>query len=113
GTANTDRVRSIKCVDATPSCGAPSNLSVTDVTSNSARIIWTAPTPAPMGYDLYVVQSNTAPTANSNPTHLSSTNSRLITGLSPATNYNYWVRANCGSTRGNWVYGGSFDAIPA
>jgi len=112
GTANADRIRSIKCVAAPAGCGVPSDLSVTDITSNSARINWAGPFPAPMGYDLYVVQSNTAPTANTAPTHLSSDITRLITGLSPATNYNYWVRTNCGSTRGNWVYGGSFDVIP-
>jgi hypothetical protein len=79
GTANADRIRSIKCVAAPAGCGVPSDLSVTDITSNSARINWAGPFPAPMGYDLYVVQSNTAPTANTAPTHLSSDITRLIT----------------------------------
>jgi len=115
GTQNTSRVRSIKCVDVTPGCGDPTNLAVSNVTSNSFRITWIAPDTAPtLGYELYVVSNGIAPTANTIPTHVSLNDSVwVLNGFSPATNYNYWVRSNCGSSKGNWVYGGSFDTIPS
>lgn len=115
GTQNSARIRSVRCVDAIPACGAPTELAVSNVTSNSFRITWIGTSPVPSsGYELYVVPSGTAPTANTIPTHTSFyENAWVLSGFSPATNYHYWVRANCGSTKGNWVYGGSFDTVPA
>jgi hypothetical protein len=55
-------------------------------------------TPA-MGYEYYVSNTNTAPTANTVPTGSVSNNysSADLTGLSASTIYFYWVRSNCGN----------------
>lgn len=115
GTQQAGRVRSIKCTDVTPSCSVPTELAVSNITSDSFRITWLNASPVPSaGYDLYVVPSGTAPTANTTPTHTNFfENAWVLGGFNPATNYNYWVRANCGSTKSAWAYGGSFDTLPA
>lgn len=115
GTQNTSRIRSIRCVNATtPGCGMPTNLAVSNITSNSFRITWIAPFPAPgIGYEVYVAPNDVAPTANTSPTYVTLNDyAWVMSGFNPATNYNYWVRANCGDTKGDWAYGGSFDTIP-
>ena len=78
------------------SCVAPSNLAVNNVTSNSATATWVAASGAST-YELYRSDSNAAPTSATVPTTTGLTGtSANITGLSPATSYYLWVRANCG-----------------
>lgn len=111
GVQNSTRVKSIQCT-ATSSCGLPSNLVVSNITSNSCRLFWNSPTPAANSYDIYVSTSNTAPLATTNATQTS--NGSIVgslNGLSASTTYYYWVRSNCNGTKSAWVSGGSFTTI--
>jgi len=109
------RVRYIKCVDAPAgSCGVPSALSVSNITSNSSRLTWNEPVTAPASYDLYIVTTNTAPVANTTATVNSTTAGvGVLSGLAASTTYYYWIRSNCGGTKSAWVSGGSFTTIAA
>jgi len=115
GTAEVDRTRYIRCADAS-NCTPPSNLMVSNITSNSCKMTWTAASPVPSSnYDIYIVTTNIAPTANSTPTLFSTTNlnTTLYLNVAAGTTYYYWVRSNCGATTGVWVSGGSFTTPPA
>ncbi|WP_298393726.1 fibronectin type III domain-containing protein [Flavobacterium sp.] len=108
---NTNRTKSIQCA-ASVSCGVPSALSVTNITSNSSRLNWTAPATAPTGYDIYIVTTNTAPTAATAATATSTTAGvGVLNGLAAATTYYYWIRSNCNGTRSAWVSGGNFTTL--
>ncbi|RST25884.1 fibronectin type III domain-containing protein [Chryseobacterium lacus] len=85
---------------APPTCVAPTNIQVTNVTHNSATIGWDASiTPPAMGYDIYYSATNTPPTATSVPQVQNAPGlSADITGLAPITTYYVWVRSHCSGT---------------
>ena len=115
GSEQVNRSRYIRCADAS-NCVAPSNLTVSNITSNSCKMSWTAASPVPSSnYDIYIVTTNNAPTANTTPTLFSNTNLTTSMSLNVAagTTYYYWIRSNCGATTGVWVSGGSFTTPPA
>lgn len=113
GTQNTNRVKSIQCT--TPvSCGLPSGLAVSNITSNSCRLFWNAPNPPANSYDIYLSTNSTAPIDTTNATQTSVANLvGALNGLSAATTYYYWVRSNCNGNKSAWVSGGSFTTIAA
>lgn len=90
-------------VTATPTCFAPTGLTVASVTPVTADLTWTVATPVPgIGYEVYYNTSNTAPTAS---TVLDATNSvtstglsAQLTGLTPATTYYVWIRSVCSAS---------------
>jgi len=109
---NTNRTRYIQCNAPAGACGAPTALSVSNITSNSSRLNWTAPASAPTSYDLYIITTNTAPIANTTATATSATAGiGVLQGLTAGTTYYYWIRSNCGTTKSAWVSGGSFTTI--
>lgn len=111
GAQNTNRNRYIQC-GATPSCGLPTNLVVSNITSNSCRVNWNTPTPAASSYEIYYSTINTAPTASTAATLTSLGNVvRTLNGLTSSTTYYYWIRSNCNGTKSDWVSGGSFTTI--
>jgi len=113
GSQNTNRTKYMQCA-ATSSCGVPSQLSVTNITSNSCRLNWTAPATAPTNYDIYIITTNMAPTAATAATVTSTTAGvGVLNGLSAATTYYYWLRSNCNGTKSTWVSGGSFTTLAA
>ncbi len=113
GSQNTNRTRSIQCAVAT-GCGLPTSLSVSNITSNSSRLNWTAPTIVPASYDIYIITTNTAPTAATVATATSTTAGvGVLNGLGAATTYFYWIRSNCGTTKSAWVSGGNFTTNSA
>ncbi|WP_298136972.1 T9SS type A sorting domain-containing protein [Flavobacterium sp.] len=115
GSEQVVRSRYIRCADAS-NCVAPSNLTVTNITSNSCKMTWTAASPVPSSnYDIYIVTTNNAPNANTTPTLFSTTNLTTSMSLNVAagTTYYYWIRSNCGATTGTWISGGSFTTPPA
>ncbi|MDR6966721.1 alpha-tubulin suppressor-like RCC1 family protein/ligand-binding sensor domain-containing protein [Flavobacterium arsenatis] len=113
GIQNTNRAKYIQCVPII-NCGLPTALSVSNITSNSCRLTWNAPTPAASSYDLYVSTSNTAPIAGTTATQTSNGNIvGSLNGLASSTTYYYWVRSNCNGTKSAWVSGGSFTTIIA
>jgi len=86
-------------LNLTPDCPAPGSLTATNITGNSADIGWTsAATAWEYVYGMSPVPEPTgAGTAtSSNPTSLS--------GLSPSTSYDFWVRASCdGGLYSTWA----------
>lgn len=113
GVQNTNRAKSIQCVPIT-NCGLPTALSVSNITSNSCRLTWNAPTPAASSYDIYVSTTNTAPLVSTTATQTSNGNIvGSLNGLASSTTYYYWVRSNCNGTKSAWVSGGSFTTIVA
>lgn len=113
GSQNTNRTKYIQCA-TTVNCGLPSQLSVSNITSNSCRLNWAAPVTVPTNYDIYIITNNTAPTST---TTASATSTAagvgVLNGISPATTYYYWIRSNCNGTKSAWVYGGSFTTLAA
>ena len=93
-----------------PTCKVPSALAVANVTTTTATISWTAPTPAPVGgYNYYLTTTNVAPIATTVPTGNSAATSVNLASLTPNTTYYFWVRSVCvGSDRSFWVAGPSF-----
>ena len=84
-----------------PSCAEATSLTLTSLTVTSATISWTAPASAPAaGYEYVYDITNTAPTDATSPS--GSTAAGLTTvslsGLTPGTQYYFWVRSNCSST---------------
>ena len=93
GSQQVERSRYIRCADAS-NCTPPSNLMVSNITSNSCKMTWTAASPVPSShYDIYIVTTNSAPTANSTPTLFSTTNlnTTLYLNVAAGTTYYYWV----------------------
>ncbi|WP_374461850.1 fibronectin type III domain-containing protein [Chryseobacterium taeanense] len=82
------------------------------VTPDAATISWTASTTPPgNGYEYYYSTSATTPLNSVTPS--GSTTAGVVTanlsGLTPNTTYNYWVRANCnGVDKGVWSSSASF-----
>ncbi|RYE18208.1 MAG: fibronectin type III domain-containing protein, partial [Sphingobacteriales bacterium] len=77
-------------------CSAPSALTLTPVTGNNATFSWTAPASGAESYDYYVSTTSVAPTASTTPTGNETGTTKTISSLLPSTNYNIWVRSNCG-----------------
>lgn len=113
GSQGANRVKYMQCATS-PSCGLPTQLSVSNITSNSCRLNWTAPATTPTNYDIYIITSNTAPTSTT--TASATTTSAgvgVLSGISAATTYYYWIRSNCNGTKSAWVSGGSFTTLAA
>lgn len=81
---------------AANSCIASDSITAANLTPNSATVSWTAVSGV-SSYELYRSTSTVAPVGSTAPTDTGiGTTSKNITGLSPATSYNVWVRSNCG-----------------
>ncbi len=83
-----------------PTCFAPTGVTASINSTTSATISWTAATPAPAsGYQYFVATSTTPPTAATTPTGTTAAGvlTASLTGLLAETNYNVWVRSNCGA----------------
>lgn len=95
---------------AAPTCFAPSGVTVSGVTVNSANIAWTAPATAPgSGYEYYLSTSNTNPIASTAATGTSATTSAPLSGLNSATTYYVWTRSVCsGSDKSSWSASATF-----
>ncbi|MBU4539200.1 MAG: T9SS type A sorting domain-containing protein [Weeksellaceae bacterium] len=85
-------------------CAAPTNISHTSSADN-AVLTWSAPASAPSaGYDYYYSTSSSAPLATTAPTGSvpAGVTSVSLNGLAAGTTYYFWVRSNCGPTKGFW-----------
>ncbi|WP_343660940.1 GEVED domain-containing protein [Chryseobacterium sp.] len=86
-------------IGSAPTCLAPSALTVSAVTANSAQIAWTAPSSAPgVGYEYYYSISSTYPTAATVASGSSTGLSTNLPSLTPATTYYVWVRSVCSAS---------------
>ncbi len=105
-------------VIAAPACQTPTNVVISNITSVSADIAWTAPASAPSdGYHYYVSTTNTAPDGATTPTGSTAagTTTASLSALAPNTMHYVWVRSNCGTTNGNseWSIAASFKTLCA
>ena len=98
-------------------CEAPSALTSSSVTVNSATISWTAPSSAPSdGYEYYLSTSSTDPISATPATDVTGAGvvSAGLSSLSSGTTYYYWVRSNCGSgDLSDWTSSGTFTTLEA
>jgi len=114
GNQNTNRSRFISCQTTASSCGAPTAITFSAITSGSALASWTAATPVPSsGYDVYLATSATAPVAGTTPSGNVTGTAATLNGLLAGTVYYVWVRANCGTAQSAWISGGSFTTLSA
>ncbi|PIE50339.1 MAG: hypothetical protein CSA38_03855 [Flavobacteriales bacterium] len=97
-------------VDEVPTCFKPTNIAYTDITDSSAKVSWNVPTSSsPSSYEYYYSEQSDAPTADTTPSGTTSTTEVTLSGLTPLTNYNVWVRSVCSDTdKSVWAIGGSF-----
>lgn len=92
-------------VSAAVACPQPSNLSATAITPNSAILSWNIGC-AETSWDVHVALAGSgAPTGT--PSHPNATSPLTLSSLQPATAYEFYVRANCG-TNGFSVWTGPF-----
>jgi len=83
----------------TPTCAEPTALTISNLTTTTAQLNWTAPaTGSPVNYQVYLASTNTAPTAGSTPTLSGQTAPSSLTALTANTTYYVWVRSNCGGS---------------
>ncbi len=91
-----------------PVCPTPTNLTITNITSNTAMLNWGAVTGAASYNVRYRVVGTTTWT-----TSTSTTNTLAISGLIPATNYDFQVQTVCtGGVPGNFSTSGVFTTAP-
>jgi hypothetical protein len=92
-------------------CIVPLGLTSSSITTTTAIINWTAPTPAPAdGYDYYVSTTNTAPAAVPTGTVTTGT-SVSLSSLAIGTNYYIWVRSKCGANNTPWSASYNFATV--
>jgi gliding motility-associated-like protein len=88
-------------VNLVQQCVDPLTLNATLITSTSAQLSWTSPGPA-TSWDIEMVPSPGAPLGV--PTRTGVTNPYNYTGLTPGTQYSFYVRSVCGvGNTSNWV----------
>jgi len=106
----------VDCIN--PLCLPPTGLAVpaATVTFNTARINWTVPVVAPLGYDIIVVpQGSPVPTASSPVTYTTNApppffiTDLSVPGLLPDTNYTVYIRSVCSANGPSvWTSGINF-----
>ena len=93
----------VNFITTAPSTAAPTNLTVSDITINSATASWqgVAANEYHQSYDLYYATSDvtSVPDSPAGPNYVSglTATSYDITGLRPETEYHVWVRDYCGT----------------
>ena len=97
GSTNSAWASRISFTTLTAACDTPTVVMVSNITTTTASVSWTAPATAPTGYDVYYSTSATAPTSTTTPTVSVTTTTASLTGLTAGTTYYLWVRSNCGS----------------
>ena len=100
GAESVCRTRYVIC-GVPPTCIAPTNLTVSNLTTTSATVSWTTSVTDPaFGYEYYISTSSTTPLPSDPATagEAPGVTSTSLTGLTPATNYYVWVRSICSAT---------------
>ena len=104
-------IANVTCAPA-PNCPRPTVLTATSITSTSALLGWTEPTPAVQQWEVIVLPFGSPvplPTATGT---IVSINPALFTGLTPATQYTFYVRSICPTTGTSlWSIGANFTTL--
>ncbi|WP_256259965.1 fibronectin type III domain-containing protein [Winogradskyella luteola] len=95
-----DTIANIILGGITQACPTPSNLTATGVTSDEAVLSWTENGSATT-WNIEIVPEGSTQTET--PTDVGVSNSFTATALTPATNYTYYVQADCGSEVSSWA----------
>ncbi|MGK4566471.1 fibronectin type III domain-containing protein [Flavobacterium sp. 3HN19-14] len=109
GSQAVDRIKYITCATA-GSCGAPSQVGISQISSESVNLTWAAPaTGLANAYEIYISPVATAP-GNSLPAsnYMTTENTYNYTGLQPNQFYYYWMRTYCANGTSGWQLYGSF-----
>lgn len=88
--------------EQTPSCVAPTNLAVSEITQSGAKIDWTPGGEEPM-WNLKYGDPGFDPSTEGTLVEDLTTNSYTITGLSANTPYQVYVQANCDGDQSPWA----------
>ncbi|AWG24190.1 fibronectin type III domain-containing protein [Flavobacterium kingsejongi] len=80
----------------TPTAGT---LPAQNITANSANLSWTGTS---SGWDVELLPGVNTP-ATGTVTHTGTTNPLPVSGLTPSTNYTYYVRGNCSGITSEWA----------
>ncbi len=81
----------------TPTCDAPTDVMVSNITTSSAQLDWTPPTiGSPANYQVYYSTSDVVPADSVLAIDSTSNISLLLNGLNSGTRYYVWLRSNCG-----------------
>lgn len=91
-------------VEEIPSCIEPLELTVDDISFNSADLSWTADGDL---FDIEIVEAGEEPTGT--PTETGVSNPHTAEGLEPSTTYEYYVRQDCGEEDGVSMWAGPFS----
>ena len=83
-------------VDAGPSCLSPTRLNVKDLTTTSARLMWTEPGTATT-WNIEYGPTGFTPGTGTTVADTDGIIGETITGLTASTNYDFYVNADCGS----------------
>jgi hypothetical protein len=93
-------------------CNPPSNVSIFNITSNTASITWSQAITTPSnGYQYYYSTSNTNPTNATTPSGSTPSTGTNLSGLNSSTTYYFWVRSSCEALNSAWISGGSFSTL--
>ena len=86
-------------IGSAATCSAPKNLTVSNVTTNSATVTWTAGSDDQTNWEIYLTQTaSDVPDENSTPTYQVTSCTKELTGLIAQTKYYVYVRAACSNT---------------
>lgn len=96
------------CLQAGPTCLEPTDLDATNITDTSAELSWTSGGSGETAWDIEVVNVTAGQTVTGTPQFNGVNNPYPLTGLTPATVYEYYVRANCGGGDTS-TFGGPFQ----
>lgn len=96
-------------VRSIPTCPEPSQLSATNETPNSAELSWLQSGSATL-WNIEVVPAGTTPTGT--PTESGVSNPHTVSGLTAATDYDFYVQADCGNN-GTSIWSGPFTFTTA
>ncbi|MCZ8169177.1 fibronectin type III domain-containing protein [Flavobacterium sp.] len=95
-------------INATQPCALPTNFSVSTITSTGAAFAWTAQGSASQWEVVVLPQTAGLPTANTTGTVIS-LSPFLASGLTPNTQYNFFIRSLCSNSNSAWSAGTYFQ----
>ncbi len=104
GGARVGLVTSQGCVPPSTTCGTPTGLASSSITSSGATVSWTAVS----GATSYTLQYKTSAATTWTTVSGITTTSRALTGLAASTTYNYQVSATCSSGTSAYSAASSF-----
>ncbi|MFN8238143.1 MAG: GEVED domain-containing protein [Chitinophagales bacterium] len=104
GGARVGLVTSQGCVPPSTTCGTPTGLASSSITSSGATVSWTAVS----GATSYTLQYKTSAATTWTTVSGITTTSRALTGLAASTTYNYKVSATCSSGTSAYSAASSF-----